>query len=96
VEDHCLWTEVLDGPLKGERRQITHTGATLGRSPDNSVSISDPELSRRHSKIEYDKSDGRVSSSRRGGIVMMVVKYRDMTQQLSFPSSLCSLLVLFM
>lgn len=60
IEGQCLWADVLDGPLKGERRQVNVTGATLGRSPDNTVSISDPELSRRHSKIEFDHSDGKV------------------------------------
>lgn len=43
---------------------MTSTGATLGRSPDNTLSISDPELSRRHSKIEYEEGDGKVRGSR--------------------------------
>ncbi len=56
-----LVTEVIDGPLKGERRKVSQKGATLGRSPDNTLSIADPELSRRHSRIEFDEKDGKVS-----------------------------------
>lgn len=52
--------EVIDGPLKGERLKVSQKGATLGRSPDNTLSIADPELSRRHSRIEYEEKDGKV------------------------------------
>jgi pSer/pThr/pTyr-binding forkhead associated (FHA) protein len=55
-----LIVEVIDGPLEGERRKVGQKGATLGRSPDNTLSIADPELSRRHSRIEYDDKDGKV------------------------------------
>ena len=55
-----LIVEVIDGPLEGERRKVDQKGATLGRSPDNTLSIADPELSRRHSRIEYDDKDGKV------------------------------------
>lgn len=58
-EEEHLVLEVTSGPLKGERRVITKTGATLGRSSDNSVSIPDRELSRRHSRVEYDPKDKR-------------------------------------
>jgi pSer/pThr/pTyr-binding forkhead associated (FHA) protein len=66
-----LIAEVIDGPLKGERRKVGQKGATLGRSPDNTLSIADPELSRRHSRIEYDDKDGKVRKKWRGwdGIV---------------------------
>lgn len=49
-----LVLDCLEGPLKGERKVIPRRGATLGRSSDNTVSIPDRELSRRHSRIEYD------------------------------------------
>lgn len=62
-----LIAEVIDGPLKGERRRVGQKGATLGRSPDNTLSIADPELSRRHSRIEYDDKDGKVRKKKRGG-----------------------------
>jgi pSer/pThr/pTyr-binding forkhead associated (FHA) protein len=52
--------DVIDGPLKGEKRKVGKAGATLGRSPDNTLSIADPELSRRHSKVEFDERDGKV------------------------------------
>lgn len=55
-----LIIEVLDGPVKGARRVIyKQEGATIGRSSDNTFSIPDRELSRRHSKIEFDKRSGR-------------------------------------
>jgi pSer/pThr/pTyr-binding forkhead associated (FHA) protein len=55
-----LILEITDGPLKGERRKVQRKCATIGRSPDNTLSVSDPELSRRHSRIEFDESDGKV------------------------------------
>jgi serine/threonine protein phosphatase PrpC len=51
-----LLLEIIDGPLKGETRVITKEGATIGRSSDNKIAVPDRELSRRHSKIEYDAS----------------------------------------
>lgn len=51
-----LLLEVLDGPLKGERKIVTKHGATLGRSSENQISIPDRELSRKHSKLEYDSN----------------------------------------
>jgi len=62
LEGGELIVEVIDGPLEGERRKVGQRGATLGRSPDNTLSIADPELSRRHSRIEYDDKDGKVSN----------------------------------
>lgn len=50
-----LVLECLEGPLKGERKLIPRRGATLGRSSDNTLSIPDRELSRRHSRIEFDE-----------------------------------------
>jgi len=52
--DGDLVLEVLDGPLKGEFRIVGKAGATIGRSSDNSIAVPDRELSRRHSKIEFD------------------------------------------
>jgi len=54
-----LLIEVLDGPLKGARRVVSKEGATIGRSSDNALSIPDRELSRRHSRIEFDRKSGR-------------------------------------
>lgn len=53
-EEGDLVLEVLDGPLKGEFKIIGKAGATIGRSSDNSIAVPDRELSRRHSKVEYD------------------------------------------
>ena len=65
LSDGDLIVEIIDGPLKGERRKVTRKGATIGRSPDNTLSISDPELSRRHSRIEFDEHDGKVRTNGR-------------------------------
>lgn len=61
-----LIAEMIDGPLKGERRKVGQKGATLGRSPDNTLSIADPELSRRHSRVEYEEKDGKVRRRGKG------------------------------
>jgi hypothetical protein len=38
-----------------QTRFVGPSGATLGRATDNDASIADKELSRRHSRIEYDR-----------------------------------------
>mmetsp|Transcript_20621 Transcript_20621/g.29600 ORF Transcript_20621/g.29600 Transcript_20621/m.29600 type:complete len:674 (+) Transcript_20621:91-2112(+) len=53
-----LMLEVIEGPLKGERRVVTKKGASLGRSSDNIIAIPDRELSRRHSRVEWDEKLG--------------------------------------
>ena len=51
-----LLLDLIDGPLKGERKIVTkEVGASIGRSSDNTIALPDRELSRRHSKISYDK-----------------------------------------
>eukprot|EP01006_Ploeotia_vitrea_P020904 TRINITY_DN53229_c0_g1_i1.p1 TRINITY_DN53229_c0_g1~~TRINITY_DN53229_c0_g1_i1.p1 ORF type:complete len:651 (+),score=-15.72 TRINITY_DN53229_c0_g1_i1:141-1955(+) len=57
--DGNLMLEIVEGPLKGERRVVTKKGATIGRSSDNVLSVPDRELSRRHSKVDYDEKNGR-------------------------------------
>ena len=44
-----------EGPLKGKTMNITKAGATFGRSSDNTVCIPDKELSRKHTRIDYDE-----------------------------------------
>lgn len=51
-----LLLKILEGPLKGEVRVITKKGATLGRSSDNVIAIQDRELSRKHSRVEFNES----------------------------------------
>jgi hypothetical protein len=51
-----LLLKILEGPLKGEVRVITKKGATFGRSSDNMIAIQDRELSRKHSRIEYNET----------------------------------------
>jgi serine/threonine protein phosphatase PrpC len=50
-----LQVDIVDGPLKGERKVVTKASAsTIGRSSDNAIALPDRELSRRHSKIAWD------------------------------------------
>jgi len=49
-----IWLSIQEGPLKGERRKILKDGAALGRATENTISIPDRELSRRHSMIVFD------------------------------------------
>ncbi|KAG5180400.1 phosphatase 2C-like domain-containing protein [Tribonema minus] len=49
-----MWIHAKTGPLKGQTLTVTEAGAALGRATDNDASIADKELSRRHSRIEYE------------------------------------------
>lgn len=48
-----LTLSALTGPKKGSLIAVTPEGASMGRSNDNTVSIPDRELSRRHSLVSY-------------------------------------------
>jgi hypothetical protein len=50
---------VVEGPMKGQSLTVTRNGATFGRSSDNTFCVPDRELSRRHSKIDYDPKTDR-------------------------------------
>ena len=51
-----LKIDIIEGPLKGESRLIARNSpSTLGRSSDNAICVPDKELSRQHSKIEFDR-----------------------------------------
>jgi serine/threonine protein phosphatase PrpC len=55
--DLCL--DIIEGPLMGEQAFIRNDmPATVGRASDNTISVPDRELSRRHSKIEFDPDIG--------------------------------------
>lgn len=54
-----LVLKVIEGPLKNEIKIITRAGATFGRSSDNGFCIPDRELSRRHSRIEFDQKSNK-------------------------------------
>jgi hypothetical protein len=58
-ENGELEVKVLEGPLKDETLLIKRSGASFGRSSDNTISVPDRELSRRHSKIEFDEKTNR-------------------------------------
>ncbi|CAM9608520.1 unnamed protein product [Chrysoparadoxa australica] len=73
-EEGAMFLEVIAGPLKGERRRIMRDGATVGRATENSISIADRELSRRHSKVEFEgdedddpRGDGSMDGSAGSG-----------------------------
>jgi serine/threonine protein phosphatase PrpC/pSer/pThr/pTyr-binding forkhead associated (FHA) protein len=54
--DGSLMIEAIEGPLRGEKKTINkNIGATIGRSSENQISVPDRELSRKHSKIEFDE-----------------------------------------
>ena len=60
VENGELQLDIIDGPLKGESRVIKKEGhATIGRASENTLSVPDRELSRKHSVIEYDNKIGK-------------------------------------
>lgn len=58
-EDGNLEVLVMEGPMKGQTLTITKKGASLGRSSDNTVCVPDRELSRKHTKIDYDEKTDR-------------------------------------
>lgn len=52
AEPPRLWLEAVAGCLKGRSWMIEAAGATLGRASDNTLSLADKEMSRRHSKVK--------------------------------------------
>mmetsp|Transcript_7580 Transcript_7580/g.12768 ORF Transcript_7580/g.12768 Transcript_7580/m.12768 type:complete len:598 (-) Transcript_7580:176-1969(-) len=58
-EDGALELIAIEGPLKGKTMIITKAGATFGRSSENQVCIPDKELSRKHSRIDFDEKTQR-------------------------------------
>lgn len=79
-EEGSLMLECLAGPLDGQRRVVGRQGASFGRSSENSISVPDRELSRRHSRIEFDEKENRYYvcdvGSTNGTYVMLVGPYR--------------------
>lgn len=53
--DGNLEVLVLEGPMKGQLLTVSKKGATFGRSSDNTFSVPDRELSRKHTKLEFDE-----------------------------------------
>lgn len=54
-EEGELELVAIEGPLKGKVMMVPKTGATFGRSSDNQVCIPDKELSRKHTRVDYDE-----------------------------------------
>lgn len=54
-----LVLQITEGPLKNEFRSVKKAGATFGRSSENLISIPDRELSRKHSRIEFDEKNAK-------------------------------------
>jgi serine/threonine protein phosphatase PrpC len=52
--------------MKGDTLRINRKGATFGRSSDNTVCVPDRELSRKHSRIDYDEKSDRFTISDMG------------------------------
>ena len=60
TETGDLELRVVEGPLHEKTITITKAaGATLGRSSDNLICIPDKELSRKHTRIDYDEKSKR-------------------------------------
>lgn len=54
-EEGELELVVIEGPLKDKVMLVNKGGATFGRSSDNTVCIPDKELSRKHTRVDYDE-----------------------------------------
>ncbi|MGQ9655714.1 MAG: FHA domain-containing protein, partial [Thermodesulfobacteriota bacterium] len=50
------WFVITDGPNKGAQFQVQH-GTTLGRSPDNSIVLDDPAVSRQQAKVKLEEGE---------------------------------------
>jgi pSer/pThr/pTyr-binding forkhead associated (FHA) protein len=44
---------IVAGPASGQTFEVGRAGATMGRSPDISIRMSDERLSRRHAQIQF-------------------------------------------
>ena len=58
TDDGVLELEAVEGVCKGNVFRVDLRGAMLGRSSDNDIAIPDRELSRRHSRIDFDATGG--------------------------------------
>ncbi len=78
-EDGQLELLVIEGPLKGKIMQVSKKGATFGRSSDNTVCIPDKELSRKHTRIDFDEKTKKYTvgdmGSTNGTYVQLVGPY---------------------
>lgn len=58
-ENKDLVVEVIEGPMNGEVLVISRGVETsIGRASDNAICVPDRELSRRHSRIDFDRDLG--------------------------------------
>lgn len=79
AEDGNLEVFVLEGPMKGQTLWVTRKGATFGRSSDNTICVPDRELSRKHSRIDYDDKGSKYTvndmNSTNGTYIQLVGPY---------------------
>ncbi len=59
LEARLAVIEVKEGAAPGEQVVVGHAGATVGRSPDNHIVLSQPSVSRHHAR--FDATNGSVS-----------------------------------
>lgn len=64
--DGHLEVFAVEGPMKGETLRVSRKGATFGRSSDNTICVPDRELSRKHSRIDFDEKTERFTISDMG------------------------------
>lgn len=50
---------VIDGPMHGQRFDLTHRNVMIGRDASCTIPIPDERISRRHLMIAYDSRCGR-------------------------------------
>lgn len=78
-EDGSLELIVIEGPIKDKVLNITKSGATLGRSSENFICIPDRELSRKHTRVDYDERSNRYTvndmGSTNGTYIQLVGPY---------------------
>jgi len=51
------WLAIREGDRVGKRFDVTKNGETVGRGPDNTISLDDPTVSRNHAKVIFE--DGK-------------------------------------
>jgi len=58
----CL--EFIDGPLRGQRHELSEAPVTVGRAVDNSICLQDPSVSSHHARIDFFQGKYFVSDQR--------------------------------
>lgn len=60
----------IDGPVRGQAFPLTTGHASIGRGPENEIVLADPMVSKRHARIEVDRSVELVDLNSANGVVV--------------------------